>query len=67
MNPIPVLNVIIELLTVLGVGIRTTKTVIDEFKTLFPQYKGLTDSELIDKYEIRLGVTRAKLEQMLRN
>ena len=65
MNPIPLLNLAIELLTILGIGIRTTRTVINEFKTLFPQFEGISVAELIDRYEARLGISRAKIEAML--
>jgi hypothetical protein len=61
------INGIIEILVTLGAGIRTVKTLSDELKEIWPAYEGMSDEELVSKYETKLGITRAELLARLNN
>lgn len=65
MNPLHVMNMVIDGLTLLNVGIKTTKMVVAEFQALYPEYNGLSDLELINIYEMRTSLTREKLKALL--
>ncbi len=64
-NAALIVSGIVDILIKVGVGIRTVKDVRDEFKGLFPDYDGYTDSDLIDKYEVQTGLTKERLRSML--